>query len=244
MPGMAMESDLPGVGEPRSLRVGDWVYKRLREGILLGDFVPGQRLRQSEIADRFEVSQTPVREALGRLASDGLVTLQPHRGAVVNRLSGREIDEIYELREVLDPHVAGRAATCASEPQIKAIRAAAEACAEAGISATELFDRNRLFHRALYEACGNRRMIQLFRWLWDSVTAIRMFDVYASDEAGLERMNREHREIAEAIAAHDSELAADLVRSHTATARAEILGLIPEGLDADDDQGGDPGAGK
>jgi len=227
MSSVGSRGEIPGAGKSRSLRVGDWVYQRLREGIILGDFQPGERLRQSDVAERFEVSQTPVREALGRLAADGLVTLQPHRGAVVNSLSSREIDEIYQCRELIDPYVARLAAESASPAQVKAIHAAAEACAEPGIGPTELFERNRGFHLAIYEACGNRRMTQFFRLLWDSVTAIRMFDAYATDQRALDKMTAEHRAIASAIAAGDAATAADLVLDHTVDARRDVLGLIP-----------------
>ncbi|MEZ5074213.1 MAG: GntR family transcriptional regulator [Solirubrobacterales bacterium] len=101
-------SDGGEIGAGRAVGVADWVYSQLREGILLGEFKPGERVRQSVVAERYNVSQTPVREALARLASDGLVQLQPRRGAVVNSLSPKEIDEIYELRELLDPYVARR----------------------------------------------------------------------------------------------------------------------------------------
>lgn len=210
----------------RTLRVGDWIYKRLREGIVLGDFTPGERLRQTDVAEHFDVSQSPVREALTRLAADGLVTLQPHRGAVVNSLSRSEIDDVYELREVLDPHVVRRTAKRASDEELEAIREAATKGAEPGTSSTELFERNRLFHLALYKPCGNRRMVQLFESLWDSVTAMRMFDVYASDPEELAKMDREHREIAEAVCARDGERAARLVHQHIASARRDLLELL------------------
>jgi DNA-binding GntR family transcriptional regulator len=215
-----------GVSITRTPRVGDWVYQRLREGILLGDFQPGERMRQSDVAEHFDVSHTPVREALARLASDGLVTLHPHRGAVVNSLSPQEIDEIYELREVLDPYIARKTTEQASDEHLDAIHAAAQACAEPDLSSTELFERNRLFHLALYEGCGNQRMVQLFESLWDSVTAIRMFDVYVSDAEELAKMNREHAEISRAVAARDGKRAAELVRQHIAAARRDLLELL------------------
>jgi DNA-binding GntR family transcriptional regulator len=72
--------------------------ENLRDAILLGEYVPGQNLRLEEIAKRFDVSTTPVREALSDLADEGLVTIFPHRGANVTRLSPEELQEIYEIR--------------------------------------------------------------------------------------------------------------------------------------------------
>lgn len=231
---MALGRDGAGTRTPR---VADWVYKSLRESILVGDFEPGERMRQSDVAEHFDVSHTPVREALARLASEGLVILQPHRGAVVNSLSPREIDEVYELRELLDPYVARRTAVTASEEQLETIRAAAAACAEPDLSSTELFERNRRFHQALYEGCGNRRLLQLFDSLWDSVTAIRMFDAYVSDSDEVAKMNREHAKIAEAVSARDAERCARLVHEHIATARQDLLDLLAgQSMDGDNEE--------
>lgn len=218
--GEAVESDR------NTPRVADRVYSRLRESILVGDFEPGERIRQSEVADHFVVSHTPVREALARLASDGLVTLQPHRGAIVSHLSPSEIDEIYELRELLDPYVASRAALVASESQIAKIRKNAEAGVDAGLSPSELFETNRRFHLAIYEACGNQRMVLLFESLWNSVTAIRMFDVYAQDPDEMATMNTEHQAIAEALAARDADRSFELVKRHVSAARRDLLALL------------------
>src|SRR3989304_4865291 len=78
------------------------LVENLRDAILLGEFVPGQNLRLEEIAKRFDVSTTPVREALSDLADEGLVTIFPHRGAVVTRLSPEDLQDIYEIRATLE----------------------------------------------------------------------------------------------------------------------------------------------
>lgn len=221
---MGLRGEALDVG--RTPRVADRVYTRLRESILQGEFEPGERMRQSEVAEHFDVSQTPVREALARLANDGLVTLQPRRGAVVNRLSPAEIDEVYELREVMDPYVAAKAAVVASSDQLDRIAATAESGLAPDLTSSELFEINRLFHQSIYEASGNHRMVQLFDWLWNSVTAIRMFDAYIADPDELARMNREHMEIAQALSARDGELARERVHGHIAAARRDLLELL------------------
>lgn len=184
------------------------------------------------VAERYNVSQTPVREALARLASDGLVQLQPRRGAVVNSLSPKEIDEIYELRELLDPYVARKAAIAASNKELEEIVAAADASGGPDLTPLELFERNRAFHRAIYECSGNRRMVSLFESLWESVTAVRMFEIYVSDPAELEQMADEHAAIAQALVDRDVDEAERLVREHIGTARRDLLALLDEQSDA------------
>jgi len=222
-----------GVGEAsikgiRGSRIADRVYARLRERILLGEVEPGERITQSEVAEKLEVSHTPVREALAMLASDGLVTLQPHRGAIVNRLSPTEIDEIYEVREVLDPYVAAKAAVVATDQQLRAIEDAAETGAQEALSPSDLFEINRRFHLSIYQACGNQRLILISDSLWNSVTAIRMFDAYVDDPDEISKMNSEHAVIAEALVARDSDLAAELVRKHISDARSELIQLTKQ----------------
>ncbi len=214
-------------------RVADRVYLRLRESVLNGEFEPGERMRQSEVANHFAVSQTPVREALARLANDGLVVLQPRRGAIVKRLLPSEIDEVYELRELIDPYVASKTATVAGQEQLRKISVAANDGLEPGLSSSELFEVNRLFHQSIYEAGGNERMVELFDWLWNSVTAIRMFDTYVADPEELAKMNREHIGIAAALSDRDGALASELVHRHVAAARRDLIDLLenthPEG---------------
>src|SRR5690242_19785121 len=81
----------------------DWVEERLRAAILQGELEPGQRLHANDLADRWDVSATPLREAFQRLASDGLVEMLPQRGARVTDVSIEEAGQIYELRLLLEP---------------------------------------------------------------------------------------------------------------------------------------------
>lgn len=208
-------------------RVADLVYAQLREQILAGELRAGARLRQVELAERFEISQTPVREALARLASDGLVALRPRRGAEVVALSPREVEEVYELRALIEPYAVARAAELASDEQLAAIRRLAEV--PDGLTPRELFERNRRFHRALCESAGNRRLLHVIDGLWSSVTAVRMFDAYATRGAfDEEAMAAEHQAIADAVARRDGATAAELARRHITGARRDLLGRIDQ----------------
>ncbi|NNC00972.1 GntR family transcriptional regulator, partial [Corallococcus exiguus] len=81
------------------------VAEALRQRILDGDFAAGFQLRQDALADEFGVSRIPVREALMQLEAEGLVKIEPHKGAIVSELSTREIEELFELRSLLEPRL-------------------------------------------------------------------------------------------------------------------------------------------
>ncbi len=89
----------------------DTVVESIRERIKDGRFVPGQRLIEADLTKQFDVSRGPLREALGRLASEGLLKIEPHRGAIIRRLSRRDIEEIFAVRQSLE----GLAARLAAE---------------------------------------------------------------------------------------------------------------------------------
>ncbi len=213
------------VGNVKGLN--DRVYDAIREGILSGRLKPDERLRQDVLAREFGTSATPVREALNRLAADGLVRLVPRRGAVVTTLSPGDIDDIYEVREALDPYAARLTAERASDAELAEIPRLAERCARGALGdARSRFENNRLFHRSLYVSCRNDRLIGTLDWLWDPFTALRMFEAYISHASDVDRMNREHFEIAEAMVARDARRAATLVRRHVVAARRELIELL------------------
>jgi DNA-binding GntR family transcriptional regulator len=213
--------------DPR--RLNDRIYEEIRDRILSGRLQPEERLRQSPLAQEFGTSQTPGREALSRLASEGLVRLSPHRGAVVTTLSPSDIDDIYEVREALDPYAAKLTAERAADGQLAEVMRLAEKCSrESGRDARTRFENNRLFHRSLYVACGNSRLVATLDWLWDPFTALRMFEAYVAQTSDVARMNAEHLEIAAAAQARDGRRTATLVRRHVIAARRELVELVKE----------------
>jgi DNA-binding GntR family transcriptional regulator len=147
----------------------------LEEAIVSGELEPGQVLRQEEVSERFDVSRTPVREALRMLLASGIVEVNPNRGAVVRRPAVREIREAYEVRAELEGFAAELAATRVQEPQLRRLREA-EALfrrssdalierrhrrADPTPSATDIRDwmrGNDLFHGAVHDAAGNQRL--------------------------------------------------------------------------------------
>jgi DNA-binding GntR family transcriptional regulator len=110
-------------GKSQKAKAGDLVYKTLKEEILSGIIAPGELLSESAIARRFDVSRTPVREALNQLACDSIVVSLPQRGHLVRTISFSEVMEAFRLREMLEIEAVGEAARLATDAQIEALKA-------------------------------------------------------------------------------------------------------------------------
>ena len=147
----------------------------LRRAIVAGELRPGERVRQEDVADRLGVSIAPVREALRVLEQEGQVTYLPRRGYFVTELRIEDLEEIYELRRLLEDRAARRALPELDEHALQRIMLAAKDCfnaAEAGDIAAEL-EANRRFHFALLESPDQPHTMRVIRLLWDSTEAYR-----------------------------------------------------------------------
>jgi DNA-binding GntR family transcriptional regulator len=198
--------------------VVDQVYGRIRERIADGTLPHGGRLHQEDLAAELGVSRTPVREALRRLAAEGLVEMKTNRGARVADLGPDDIRMPYEARLVVEPGAARLAAQRGlAEPQERMRTAIATQRREIpGVGRT--FEANRDFHLALVHASGNPYLIQIAEALW-----LRRIGapIYARQAETPERMHAdadEHEEILAAIAAGDARAAEALTRRHVADA--------------------------
>ncbi|NWG18780.1 MAG: GntR family transcriptional regulator [Chloroflexi bacterium] len=157
------------------------VLARLRDMILSGELAPGSRIDQNELARRFGVSLVPLREALARLQSSGLVRIVPHRGVFVESLSADELLDIYQVREALEEQAARLAAPRLSDADLAAIdRLQAELERTAITGDFDAFlDLNREFHFTIYRASGRRYLLQLIDQLWDLSARYRRFQLHA-----------------------------------------------------------------
>ncbi len=160
------------------------VMARLRDMILSGELAPGSRLDQNELARRFGVSLVPLREALARLQSSGLVRIVPHRGVFVESLSVDELLDIYQVREALEELAARLAAprlSAADLATLDQLRIEMEQTATIDDFDTFL-DLHREFHFTIYRATGRRHLVQLIAQLWDLSARYRRFQLYAFPE--------------------------------------------------------------
>lgn len=151
------------------------VVARVRDLILSGEMAPGSRIDQNELAQRFGISLVPIREALARLQSSGLVRILPHRGAFVESLSTEELIDIYAVREVLEEEAARLAAENLTDADIVALEELAQQMeATAAAHDDEAFlEANRAFHFTIYRAAQRPHMLQIIEQLWDQSTRYR-----------------------------------------------------------------------
>jgi DNA-binding GntR family transcriptional regulator len=190
------------------------VTNALRSGIVSGEIESGHVYSARAFADRLGVSPTPVREALLDLANDGLVVPVRNRGFLVPRPTDRDLDEIFELRMLLEvPALAGLAGSIRPE-DLAAPRAIAERIVESAIAGdiASFLEQDRAFHLALLAFAGNARLMEIVRRLRDEVRLVGLPELAAAGT--LVDSAREHELILEAARCGDSDSLESLMRTH------------------------------
>ena len=190
------------------------VHDHLREEILSDRLPPGTELQEVALSQELGVSRGPVREALGRLAAEGLVTVRPRRGAVVRELSAREFIEAYQVREALEMMAVRLAVPKLSADDTAAMQGLIDemtTLAEAG-DVLRFFEANTAFHQAFFDAAGNRMLADLHRRLRGQIDRHRLRSLEL--RGNLQRSITEHKAIMRAARAGDAERAAHLVSEH------------------------------
>lgn len=156
------------VGRGIYLSKSNFIAVLLRELIIRGDLKPGEPLRQRELAERFGVSATPVREALRWLESEGLVRYDPHKGSTVTEADAGATKEKYQIRAALEGLAASLAAPKISDEDIKELESYNEQLSSKSLSPGEVNDLNRTLHFRIYEMAGSPLLLALMRLLWQS----------------------------------------------------------------------------
>jgi DNA-binding GntR family transcriptional regulator len=190
------------------------VYTRLRDEILSGALEPGTELQEVALSENLGVSRGPIREAIGRLAAEGLVTVRPRRGAVVRELSTEEFLEAYQVREALEVMAVRLAVPRLAEADVAALEtyiAEMTFCAERG-DTQGFFEANSGFHRAFFDISGNRMLVDLYRGLCSQIDRYRLRSLEL--RGNVQRSIAEHKAILRAAKAGDVERAAHLVSEH------------------------------
>jgi DNA-binding GntR family transcriptional regulator len=215
-----------GRSNQNALSRGEQAYRRLRDAIQSGDLKPGDRLLEVELAKLLGNSHTPVREALGRLESDGLAVRDPHRGMIIAELDGSMIAELYTVGEVLEGAAAALAARHASEAEISTLRQIADRDRTFAREPERLAINNRLFHEALYRSAHNRYLPKTLNALHGSMALVRTSLAYS--EQRIELTIAQHQGIVAAIERQDSKAAEEIARAHIQDARKARLALLLE----------------
>jgi len=195
---------------PRTVK--EALVDSLRDEIIQGDLVPGQKLRLEEIAARFEVSTMPVREALRDLEAEGLVTIFPHRGAVVTQLSPADLQDIYEIRGTLEALGARLAVPHMTEAVIAELTAIIEEMDSHIDEVVNLVKLNHRFHSVLYAPSDRKHLCDLVITL--RYRTQHYLRAYIDQLGRMPEAQQEHRAVLEACKAGNADLAASLMYEH------------------------------
>ena len=207
---------------PRTVK--EQLVDHLRDEIVRGAFDPGERLRLEDVAARFDVSTMPVREALRDLESEGLVTIYPHRGAVVTELTAEDLQDIYDIRATLEAMATRLAVPRMSDAACKELGNIIDQMdGQMGHVAT-LVKLNHQFHSTLYAESGRRHLCELNRAL--RYRTQHYLHAYMDDLGSMALAQGEHRAILEACQSGDAEKAASLVGEHVAEVGRAIIEFV------------------
>lgn len=201
----------------RKERVGDVVYQMLRQSILDQTFQPGSRLQLDELAAKLDVSATPVKDAVNRLAAEGLVEIRPRSGTFVSRVSIEELAESLEIRCAIEYFSARTVVQRASEEDIRFVRTLVEELSRptSSESARQIHEqKNRDLHEHLVTLSGNRKMLDLYRSLNSHISMARVHYASQAWKSRLEQEQTEHQEICRLLEERDGPALAEALRRH------------------------------
>jgi DNA-binding GntR family transcriptional regulator len=214
----------PSVTQPAALP--DRIHAALKHRILTCSMQPGERIIEKDLCKEMGVSRTPVREALNRLALEGLVAITPFRGYATSPISVKQFRELCELRGIIEPESAALAAERATDANVAALRTVAELTYTRGAAQTyEAYLRaNSAFHLALVQSTGNTLLEAVVMSSLDH----HQRPLYLGLDVGMDAKasTAEHHRVVDAVAARDRGLARQLMRTHIAHAEDRIVSAL------------------
>lgn len=206
------------------LSQGGIAFAKLMDAIKNGVLQPGDRLREVDIAERFDLSRTPVREALRRLEAENIIEHRPRIGAVIRTLDQTEVVELYEMRLVLERTAAEMAAKHASEAEVDSLAALNEQIAGAIDDPSRAASINQQFHRSIYLAARNRFLLESARALNNALLLLGPTTLADGDR--INTVVAQHVLIIDAIARGDIEAAGVAAEAHLQTSLRHRLSVM------------------
>lgn len=198
----------------------------IRDAIIDGRLAPGERLKEVELATELGISRTPVREALLVLQTEGLVEAVPNRGATVRAHTAEDLDDLYQLRALLEGHAARRAASRIAEEEVARLRASCERfdALQGDDELRELVKENVLFHSTIREVAGSERLSSMVRKVIELPLVYKSYIWYSPDQRRIS--SHYHRQIVNALAARDAERAELIMKEHVYEARDVLVAHV------------------
>lgn len=214
------------------------VYGAVKRDILRCELQPGSVLAQPQLAARYQAGITPLREALHKLTSEGLIQPIPRFGYLVAPITLTDVQELFEVRAVLEIATARKAAARASAEQLQMLSQLAEFTYvyKNTLSYTEFLEKNRDFHLAVAAAAGNCRLLDMLAHVLDMMSRVFHLNLGVRDSA--EQIRAEHRALVTALAAKDPDRCELLISEQIGQAKQRVLEALLVSVDA---SGSNPG---
>lgn len=222
--GYNLESGPMILSEDPDQSQGEIAFTKLMTAIKAGEFRPGDRLREVDIADRLSLSRTPIREALRRLEAERIVEHRPHIGAVIRTLDQTEVVELYEMRLVLERTAAEMAAKHAIKAEVDALTAINEQIADAIDDPALAAAINQQFHRSIYLAARNRFLLESARALNNALLLLGPTTLADADR--INTVVAQHALIIDAISQGDGKAAGIAAEAHLQTSLRHRLSVM------------------
>lgn len=204
------------------------VYENLKRWIINHSLKPGDSLNEGVLSKELKISKTPIREAMQQLEKEGFIQNVPGKGAFVSTISIEDIREIFEIREILECEVIRRVASKGELNQLEAeaVRKRFESSEAGGNkSRRENFKPGDQIHAFVFEAFGNKRLLEYYKRLQEHIERLRLYFFSQLRPERSEQSSREHLEILNALIARDPQRAEKAMRDHLRNA-AEYLKRI------------------
>ncbi len=206
----------------RHLTLRERIVEFIKDAVISGSLKPGERVPESEIAERFGISRTPIREAFRQLESEGFLIMTPRKGAVVSPITDKDVREFYAIKSLLEGYAAEKACMELTDKEIKKLKdlnAEMEKSQEKG-NVKNFFKLDNQFHEVFIKGCRNEKLCALIHQL---VEQFERFRITALSLPGrMQNSVMQHKEIIEAIEDKKTDLVATLVRAN-AESNCEVL---------------------
>ncbi|MCD7955452.1 MAG: GntR family transcriptional regulator [Lachnospiraceae bacterium] len=205
------------------LPLRDVVFQTLRQAILRGEISPGERLMEIHLAQKLGVSRTPVREAIRMLELEGLVTTVPRKGTVVAEITVSDLEDVLEVRQALEELAVRIVCKKITKEQLAEMKGLAARFRETlkGDDVVACAEADMKFHDAIYNATGNRRLIQILNNLREQMYRYRM--EYLKDKSSHQILVKEHEEILQALQEQDEQKALAAISCHIDRQKEHII---------------------
>jgi DNA-binding GntR family transcriptional regulator len=204
----------------------NWAYETIKQTILNGGVNAGDQLRIEALAGQLGTSRTPIREALLKLESEGLVRAASRVGYFVRDLTRKDLQELFELRDVLESYAAGRAAVLVDDQdlqRLKEYQRRAKKAINEGIT-SEFMDMEIEIHSLILRKAGNTRLIKMIGSIKDLIKRERILSLQSSEN--ILESYKEHQQIIAAVSKKDSRLANRMMHSHIVAVQKRLLAFL------------------